>query len=560
MNNLADYFNKIRLNIANKRVLCKNVDIFLFDRVDLYLNEAHISQIYVPSIPPPQITINFCLPESEFVELGVNMPHIEKDFIQDFTSQIEGLLICPTIEVFSVVLGESKVEGKAYSQYEEENLFSLKDSQERCIHGLKKGLCSTCIEIERQKREKDKSYPNILDLILPILQPPLGEDFDSPIAFPAGNNLYPFQRGGVKFLIEHRRALLGDEMGLGKSIQTITAIRFLIRSGQIRRSLIICPKSVLTDWQKKLQVWAPELRVIKIHGAKEQRQIIWNIPSHIYLTTYETLRQDLDEIFSNNHFDLTVLDEVQKIKNPSTSIARTIRKIDSDWRWGLSGTPLENHLKELKAIFDYLKPGLLTYDKLIDISIVKDTIKPYFLRRRKSDVLLELPEKIYQEVWLDLSPPQREAYDRALEEGIIELNEKGEYITVQHILALVTKLKQICNLDPKTKESCKIDYLQEKLEEIVEQGDKVLIFSQYPSKTLEFLESSFKNFNPLIYHGSLSDSQRDEIIKKFQEEEKNKVLFMSVKAGALGLTLTRANYVFHYDLWWNPSVANQAED
>lgn len=556
-----DYFSRIRLNITNKILFPKNVDIFLFDRVDLHLTETRLIQIEVSPISLPRLTTNFCMYKPEFLDLEVNIPYTEKNFIQDFTPQIEELFIYPKIEVFSVILGEKKIEGKAYNlQYEEEDLFSPKDSQERCIHGLRKGVCSICIEKERQRKEKDKIYANIFDLILPILNPPLGKDFDNPIVFPEGINLYPFQRGGIKFLLEHKQALLGDEMGLGKSIQTIVAIRFLVRSGQIKKALIICPKSVLTDWQKKLQIWAPELRVMKIHGTKEQRQILWNIPSHIYLTTYETLRQDLDENFNNVYFDLTVLDEVQKIKNPSTDIAKTIRKINSEWRWGLSGTPLENRLEELKAIFDYLKPGLLTYAKLEHVSTVKDAIKPYFLRRRKVDVLLELPEKVYQEVWLELSPSQRETYNRALEEGIIELNEKGEYITVQHILALITKLKQICNLDPKTKESCKIDYLKEKLKEIVEQGDKVLIFSQYTGKTLEFLEPSFEEFNPLIYHGSLSDSKRDEIIKKFQEEEGNKVLLMSVKAGALGLTLTRANYVFHYDLWWNPSVASQAED
>lgn len=557
-----NYFNKIRLNIVNKIPSSKNVDIFLFDSIDLHLSETRITQIDISPLTFSKVTTNFCLIEPELVDLGVNISHTEKDFIQDSTSQIEELFICPKIEAFNIALKEKKVEGKAYNLQQEEEPFLPKDSQEKCIHGLRKGTCSICMEMEKQRREKDKIYPNIFDLILPMLQPPLGEDFDNPIVFPEGNSLYPFQRGGIKFLIEHKQALLGDEMGLGKSIQTITAIRFLVRTGQIKRGLIICPKSVLTDWQKKLQTWAPELKVIKIHGDKEERQFMWNIPSHIYLTTYETLRQDLEENFANIdiNFDLTVLDEIQKIKNPNTGIAKSVRRINSDWRWGLSGTPLENRLEELKAIFDYLKPGLLTYAKLAHISTVKDSIKPYFLRRRKSDVLLELPEKVYQEVWLELSPFQRKAYDKALEEGIVELNEKGEYVTIHHVLALITKLKQICNLDLKTKESCKIDYLQEKLREIVEQGDKVLIFSQYPEKTLEVLEPRFKEFNPLIYHGSLSNSKRDEIIKKFQEEEENKVLLMSVKAGALGLTLTRANYVFHYDLWWNPSVASQAED
>jgi len=128
----------------------------------------------------------------------------------------------------------------------------------------------------------------MFDIIFPILQPPLGENFDSPIAFPS--DLYPFQRNGVKFLAENERALLADEMGLGKSIQTIVALRVLFRKGEITNGLILCPKSLLTDWEKKLWDWAPEIRVIKVRGSREQRQISWNTSAHLYLTTYETLR------------------------------------------------------------------------------------------------------------------------------------------------------------------------------------------------------------------------------------------------------------------------------
>jgi SNF2 family DNA or RNA helicase len=426
--------------------------------------------------------------------------------------------------------------------------------------------------------------------------------------------LYPFQREGVKFLVNQERALLGDEMGLGKSIQAIVAIRFLFRMGKIINGLILCPKSVLSDWERKLWEWAPELRVVKVSGSKEQKQISWSSPAHIYLTTYETLRQDLVYLFSKNdvvinsdgshtvicktdgysqrlhienelfgkqlicpnckhefiyypaeditkkEFDLIILDEIQKIKNPSTGITKATRKIDTRFRWGLSGTPLENRLEELLSIFAYLKPGLLHYDDIVKPLKVKEVIKPYFMRRRKIDALPELPEKVYEEAWLDLSTTQREAYEKAEQEGIVVLNEHGDSITVQHIFALITKLKQICNIDPASKESCKLEYLLDKLEEIFEQDDKVLVFSQYPEKTLKLLESSLNKFNTLSYHGSLSDSQRDEVVKRFQEEEHCRVLLISVKAGGLGLTLTRANFVFHFDLWWNPSVAAQAED
>ncbi len=226
----------------------------------------------------------------------------------------------------------------------------------------------------------------------------------------------------------------------------------------------------------------------------------------------------------------------------------------------MSGTPLENRVEELISIFAYLKPGLLHYDDAAHPQRVKAAIKPYFLRRRKIDVLDDLPAKNCDEVWLDLTPAQREAYDRAEKEGVIALNEQGDSVTVQHVLALITKLKQICNVEPISKESCKLEYLMEQLPEIIEQGGKSLIFSQYPDKTLKFLEPELRQFSPLVYHGMLSDTQRDKIIDDFQNKDNCKALLMSVKAGGLGLTLTRANFVFHFDLWWNPSVAAQAED
>ena len=202
----------------------------------------------------------------------------------------------------------------------------------------------------------------------------------------------------------------------------------------------------------------------------------------------------------------------------------------------------------------------MDYDDASRPQKVKEAIKPYFLRRRKADVLDDLPAKNCDEIWLELSSAQREAYDKAEREGVVSLNEKGDLVTVQHVLALITKLKQICNYEPVTKESCKLEYLIGQLENIAEENAKVLIFSQYPEKTLKSIEPELKQFSPLVYHGTLSDSQRDKIVDDFQNKEECKALLMSVKAGGLGLTLTRANYVFHFDLWWNPAIAVQAED
>lgn len=588
-------FKKTKLTIVSKILPIKTPGILLLDQIEIELKEAKVNQIDIFHIPVPQITSNLCPEEPESNELKTSLSYTkniscqnvncffqgitididdqtigkqikvicpicgysflysvaEDEFIIDLTNWLKEQIFSPNIYSFSVTFDKVILNGKSYKQ----SKYIDKD----CIHGLEKSQCFLCLQMKRQKTERDFSRINVFDLIFPILQPPLGENFDSPIVFPVGKKLYPFQLEGIRFMASNQHALLGDEMGLGKSIQTIVAIRFLFRMGKITNSLILCPKSVLSDWEKKLEEWAPELRVLKIYGAKNEREIGWNTPAHIYLTTYETLRQDVESM-PKKDFDLVVLDEVQKIKNPSSNITKSIRQIKANWRWGLSGTPLENRLSELISIFAYLKPGLLHYSDAANPLKVKETIRPYFLRRRKKDVLPELPKKVYEEVWLELSPAQRKAYDKAEQEGIVALNEQGDSVTVKHILALITKLKQICNFDPISKESCKRDYLLEKLEEISEQNDKAIVFSQFPNTTLKFLEKELSQFNPLVYHGSLSVSKQDEIIRKFNYEKENRLLLMSVRAGGLGLTLTRANYVYHFDLWWNPAVAIQAED
>ena len=606
---------RTKLKLISKIFPVKKTELTLLDQIEIALKEANINHINIPSISLPQIVPDFCPVRPEIVDLKTLL---KNQMVEDLTIWLREQPSYPEIEAFSLLLDIPRRAGKSYAQAEEKGkqlpLFPPDEGEKTCIHGLKKGQCFICIQKERQDRERSTSHADPFDLIFPVLQPPLGENFDSPIAFPPGEELYPFQREGVKFLANHKLALLGDEMGLGKSIQAIVATRLLLRMGKVTNGLLLCPKSVLTDWEKKLWDWAPEIRVMKIRGSKEQRQISWDSPAHIYLTTYETLRQDLhgsikntdviinsdgshtiscpnnecsqrllvkNELFgkqlvcptckhefvyspvediAKKKFDLIILDEIQKIKNPGAAITKATRQIDARFRWGLSGTPLENRLEELISIFAYLKPGFLRYEDAARPLKVKEAIKPYFLRRRKTDALPELPKKFSEEVWLDLLPAQRDAYNRAEQKGVVALNEQGDSVTVQHILALITKLKQICNIEPVSKQSCKLEYLLEKLEEISDQDDKALVFSQYPYKTLKFLEPELQQFHPLLYHGSLSDSQGDKIVKEFQEENHSKVLLMSVKAGGLGLTLTKANFVFHFDLWWNPSLAAQAED
>jgi len=419
-------------------------------------------------------------------------------------------------------------------------------------------------KIEKLASKNSDKQLDILHLAIPNLYPPSIFDFNRLTSFPVGKQLFPFQSDGVSFLIRHENALLADEMGLGKSIQAIIATRLLLKSKIIKNSLIVCPKSVLVDWETKFEEWAPELSLTMMSGPVNKRRELWNNDDQIFLVTYDTLREDAlsddEKQVMPSNFDLIILDEVQRIKNSSTKIFNAINLINGQRRWGLSGTPLENRVEELSTIFSYIKPGLFSTTEVNNPLSVKTAIEPFVLRRVKQTVLRNLPEKIHDEILLDLEPKQRTAYHMAEKEGIIMLKEKGKLATVTHVLALISKLKQICNLDPESGESCKLNYLIEMLENLSETDEKMLVFSQYPEKTLRLIEPRLRKFNPLMYHGSLSSKEREAIIERFNEDEKIKLLLMSVKAGGLGLTLTRANYVVHFDSWWNPAIMAQAED
>ncbi len=260
-------------------------------------------------------------------------------------------------------------------------------------------------------------------------------------------------------------------------------------------------------------------------------------------------------------FDVVVADEVQRIKNPRAGITKAARGIPAGRRWGLTGTPLENRLEDLASVFNFVRPGLFHPDHVpgLSLPVIRSRIGPLMLRRRKEDALPELPKKVVDTKWLELEESQRRSYDRAEGLGVDRLKATPD-ITVQHILALIQQLKQICNFDPVTRESCKMEFLTEEfLPEACQDGDKVLIFSQYV-KSLEQIEPGLRDYSPLAFTGQLSVGQRERIVEAFQTDDDHRVLLLSLKAGGLGLNLTRANYVLHFDRWWNPAVEHQAED
>jgi SNF2 family DNA or RNA helicase len=405
---------------------------------------------------------------------------------------------------------------------------------------------------------------NPLFLAMPSLYPESSFNFQGLLTFPQGKTLLPFQRDGVTFLIEREKALLADEMGLGKSIQAITAARLLFRAGVIKSCLVICPKSVLIDWANKFEEWAPELKTTMIRGSASSRRGLWFRRSLVSLVTYDTLKEDVLDLEEAEDyslsFDLVILDEIQRIKNRSTQTFKAVNKVGGRIRWGLSGTPLENRVEDLTTIFSYLTPDLFRSFEVDSPRYVKSMIKPFTLRRIKKAVLKDLPKKTHDKILLELGVRQRAAYNLAEQTGVIALKEKGKTATVTHVMALISKLKQICNLEPVSGESCKLEYIKDVLGNLYETGEKMIIFSQYPEKTLKLIKPRLGRFNPLIYQGSLTSKQREAVLQRFKEDAGIRVLLISLKAGGLGLTLTMANYVVHFDSWWNPATMSQAED
>ena len=390
-----------------------------------------------------------------------------------------------------------------------------------------------------------------------ILQPPILPYDGRPAVYPSEFKPYPFQIAGVRWLVEHQQGLLADQMGLGKTIQATIAMRVLFRRGILQSALVVCPASMTNVWAREINRWAPELRTMSVQGSPHERPTKWLSHAEIHIVSYETLRNDIIGL-DGDRFDLYVLDEAQKIKNPQTKTHQSIRWLSPKYRWALTGTPIENVVEDVVSIFDVLVPGLFRLQDYVRPYRVRQNIEPYVLRRTIDQVHLQLPELTHQDHWLDLHPGQLRTYRKVEREGIVHIKGLGSMATRMNVLGLITVLKQICNYDDLTGQSCKLAFLMDELESLTMENEKALVFSQYPNKTLRKIAPKLRSFNPMIFDGSLSVGQRDDVVFKFQESDDNAVLLMSVRAGGMGITLTRANHVFHFDHWWNPAIIDQA--
>ncbi|MDP1563745.1 MAG: SNF2-related protein, partial [Pirellulaceae bacterium] len=287
------------------------------------------------------------------------------------------------------------------------------------------------------------------DRLYYLLQPPLESLLSSEILdFP----FQPFQHQmeGVAFLFPRHAAILADEMGLGKTMQAITAIRMLLHAGHIRNVLLICPKPLVTNWQREFAAWAPEIPLGIVEGDTNKRAFLWQQQATpVKIANYELLMRDQSEVLGEGRqYDLVVLDEAQRVKNTNSTTAQTIRQISRDRSWALTGTPIENSVNDLHGLFEFLMPGYLPQG--LPIEAMAREVGDYILRRTKDLVMKDMPPRLYRDALLELTPQQLATYQEAEETGVLRLSDMGDQLTIQHVFQLVLRLKQICNFDPVT--------------------------------------------------------------------------------------------------------------
>jgi len=410
--------------------------------------------------------------------------------------------------------------------------------------------------VSRTRIRPPRDMVKLDDRLFFLLQPPLEQVFSGEaITFPF--RPFPYQFDGIAFLYPRHEAVLADEMGLGKTMQAIVGLRLLSHQGQVRRTLLVCPKPLVTNWQREIAQWAPELLVTVIEGNQARRKWLWENAQHgVLLANYESLVRDREHFESlDRPFDLMIIDESQRIKNRLSTTNEVVCSVPRSRSWALTGTPIENSVEDLVGIFQFVSPGCLS--PKMKTPAIRRSVADYVIRRTKDEVLTDLPPKLFRDADVSLTAEQLESYELAENDGVVRLKEMKTELTIQHVFELVLRLKQICNFDPVTGASAKLDRLEADLEESSASGRKAIVFSQWV-QTIEELSERLARFNPLEYHGKIPSKRRDGVIETFRNDPDRHVLLMSYGAGSVGLNLQFASYVFLFDRWWNPAVEDQA--
>ena len=400
--------------------------------------------------------------------------------------------------------------------------------------------------------------------------------------------LRDYQKEGIEWLYTITKCgfggILADEMGLGKSLQTIYFIKELLKEGNGKKFLIVCPTALVYNWENEFEKFASNLKYQVFSGAKiTRREQLQSFKGNIYITSYGLLREDLD-LYEKNHFECMIIDEAQNIKNPLAGITKSTKSIDATTKIALTGTPIENSIIELWSIFDFIMPGFLSsqmkfqkkyqvkeFDEQTNqmLSNLKEQVRPFILRRLKSEVIKDLPEKIENKIFIDLKEEQKKIYAAEVVQAQKQMNEmieqSGFTKNKMMILSLLTRLRQICIdpsliLDHYTGGSAKIESLLDIIKEVSSSGHKILLFTSFKTaldKIKEKLdEEGISNYT---IAGDVPSKKRQMLVDAFNKDQ-TKIFLIMLKSGGTGLNLTSADTVIHLDLWWNPQAESQATD
>lgn len=384
---------------------------------------------------------------------------------------------------------------------------------------------------------------------------------DTPFGLQWRHPLPVYQQVGITRLVQGS-VLLADEMGLGKTIQAIGALRVLAADGL--PALIVAPAGLVLQWRAQLRDWAPDLRPSTVLGNAEERMQAWRRNADVYLTSYDSLRGDilLRSPAGPRHRDwaVVIVDEAQRIKNRDSEAAVAVKRLHAQRAWALTGTPLENHADDLVSILEFVAPG--RFDRREMMAGLRRLLGQMQLRRRRADVLQDLPAKTVFRIDPGLAPAQRAAYDLAEREGVVWLRALGARVQMTQVLEVLLRLKQICNAAPEDGQSAKLDDLECRIESVAAEGLKALVFSQFVHEPfgVHAIARRLRRFSPLVLTGEHDTAARSAILAQFADDARRQVLVLSLRAGGVGLNLTAASVVFHFDRWWTAAVEAQAED
>jgi SNF2 family DNA or RNA helicase len=419
---------------------------------------------------------------------------------------------------------------------------------------------SANITVDRVADEKRRGTQRrtSLDSYLRLRRTAVGAARFLLLRYDADKRLYPFQKDGVVWLLKQSRCILGDDMGLGKSAQVIVAARTLLASGDAKSILIVCPKTLCANWERELDLWGGGLASETITPGKAIRERVWrslwpNIP--VCITTYEQLRAAPVDLVSSE-IDLLVADEAHRLRNAGSETVQAFRTLQPKRFWALTGTPVERDARDAATMLSLLHPARYSpRDEKRPIAALRAALRDAMLRRRKQDVLSQLPDVLDLKQYVDLNNVQTAAYEAALS-AYRAASESATF------LALIGQLREICDADPKSGTSTKLDRAVELLESIRDVGEKAVVFS-ITLRPLALLNERLARHgwrSKWLLTGAQDASERRGIVEEFKAASGSAVLIASMRVASEGLTLTEANHVLFINQWWNPSTNAQARD